>query len=60
LTNQRRVFEEIAKFENFDPLIAENWYKVSTSSLFGHKVCARDVRGRGEGGERGGREIKGN
>ena len=37
--NRKRLFEEIARKEGFEPLVAENWYKMTTYSMFPYRVC---------------------
>ena len=37
-TNQRRVFESIAKSEGFDPLVPENWYPLRSSVIYKYPV----------------------
>jgi hypothetical protein len=37
-TNRRAFFEQFAVFNGFDPLIAENWYKISKNMICEAKV----------------------
>ena len=36
--NQKRAFENVAKDEGFDPLVAENWYNVDKDTLYNYPV----------------------
>jgi hypothetical protein len=36
--NRRKIFMNAARLAGFDPLIAENWYKITTRALLGFKV----------------------
>ena len=34
----KEIFDSFAKVHSFDPLIADNWYKISRDELFKDKV----------------------
>lgn len=36
--NQRQFFRDIAKDQNFDPLIARNWYSMTVRKILNYKV----------------------
>jgi hypothetical protein len=36
--NRRKVFEGIAREQGLDPLVANNWYEIAPSVIFGAKV----------------------
>lgn len=36
--NRRLFFNNFAKIKGFDPLIAQNWYSVTSEELTSHKV----------------------
>lgn len=38
MENQRNAFIEFAKKNNFDPLVAQNWYSVSPEAFIQHVV----------------------
>lgn len=37
--NRKGFFDNIAKEHLFDPLSAENWYKISPDTIKARKVC---------------------
>lgn len=41
--NQRKLFEDYAAFHEFDPLIAENWYQITSSPVYEFKVFEQSV-----------------
>lgn len=36
--NRKRFFDGIAKKKGYDPLIANNWYKINHDSIYAEKV----------------------
>lgn len=41
VNNRREFFIELAKENDFDPFVAENWYKYSREEIRGHKKVCR-------------------
>ena len=41
---RRKFFEDFAREQGFDPLIASNWYRVKTESVDSRKVCERTIK----------------
>lgn len=37
--NRKKFFDDFASDRNFDPLISENWYSITTKDVEGTKVC---------------------
>lgn len=57
--NRRKVFDEIAEKENFDPQEPENWYKCNFLKILGTtQVFAKGKKGKGRDGNGGKGEEK--
>lgn len=37
--NRKKIFDKFAKSRGFDPLVAENWYSITSEDILPFRVC---------------------